>query len=51
MPDISGYIAQAAEHELTLRPNNFRVLGGEVTIDGMEPAEWIAAMTNAQGTP
>lgn len=49
MPDIAGWIEHAAEHDITLSPNHFRVIDGETTIDWMAPGEWIAAMTNMQG--
>lgn len=38
-------IARAAQHEIDLDPTDFRLIDGEVTLDGMIPNEWIDALT------
>jgi hypothetical protein len=39
---MSEIIATAAEHEITLSPEDF---GPGLTLDGMDAAEWLDAMT------
>ncbi|MER7316239.1 hypothetical protein [Streptomyces halstedii] len=42
MTDRAEIIAEAAEHGIELTPQD---IGPEGTLDGMEAAEWLAAMT------
>lgn len=38
-------IAAAEKHDLILTHQSFQVIDGELYIDGMDPAEWLDAMT------
>ncbi|MEH0424726.1 hypothetical protein [Streptomyces sp. B21-083] len=42
MSEPAAIIAEAAEHGIELTPQDF---GPDGTLDGMEAAEWLAAMT------
>lgn len=42
---IAAAIAKAATHEITLTPGDFRIIDGDVYLDGMDPFDWIHAMT------
>lgn len=43
--EIDHHIAQAARHEIELSPADFVVIGEDVYLDAMDPAEWLDAMT------
>lgn len=40
-------IRKAAKAGIELSPGDFEVINGESTLDGMDPAEWLEAMTQA----
>lgn len=42
---ITESINRAAEHDITLEPGQFKVIDGDLFLDGMVPSEWIDAMT------
>lgn len=42
---IRETIAKAAEHDITLQPSDFTLCDGDVLLDGMDPFDWIHAMT------
>lgn len=42
---IAKYIDRAKAHDLTLTESDFKEHGGEITIDSMDPGEWLDAMT------
>lgn len=44
-PDLRRWIARAAEHEIELTADDFTVFEGDLYLDGMDPDEWIDAMT------
>lgn len=44
-PEIQRYITDAAKSGIQLDPTDFVMSDEGWTIDGMEPAEWIHAMT------
>ncbi|MFC4949045.1 hypothetical protein [Pseudonocardia sp. GCM10023141] len=43
--EIDRHIARAARHDIELTPSDFRLIDGGWYLDGMDPAEWIDAMT------
>ena len=43
--EADKYIARAAEHDITLSYKDFEVIDGEIWLDGMDPGDWIDAMT------
>lgn len=45
MSEIDYVIAEAAKHDIKLEVSDFRIIDGEITLDGMHPAEWLDAMT------
>jgi hypothetical protein len=40
-----SHIATAQRAGIDLQPGDFRVIDGELTIDGMDAGEWLDAMT------
>lgn len=42
---VSEHIAAARAAGIELTPDDFEVVDGEPTLDGMRPSEWLAAMT------
>lgn len=42
---IARTIRDAAEADIYLSPRDFTVVGGDVYLDGMDPSEWLHAMT------
>ncbi|MFB9780665.1 hypothetical protein [Rhodococcus baikonurensis] len=42
---IARYIAEAKVKGLELRESDFKEHDGDLTLDSMDPSEWIAAMT------
>lgn len=45
MTEIREWIDKAAGHDLQLNLSDFKRIDGEWTLDGMNPDEWIDAMT------
>lgn len=45
MDEMDAAIAYAAENGLTLEPRDFDVIDGWLYVDGMDPAEWVDALT------
>lgn len=45
MDIITKAIARAAAEDIALERSDFVVIDGEPTLDGMDPDEWIDAMT------
>ena len=43
--EMDAVIASAAEHDIELTDANFTITDGELFIDGMDPVEWLDAMT------
>lgn len=43
--EANGWMAQAGEAGITLTPRDFTVFEGGLYLDGMDPGEWIDAMT------
>ena len=42
---VEAVIKSAAEAEITLTVDNFQVEGDDIYLDGMDPADWLYAMT------
>lgn len=42
---VRDAIAAAAKHDIVLEASDFRVIDGDVYLDGMDPFDWIHAMT------
>lgn len=42
---VRSLIARAATWDLALDADDFTITNGEVWLDGMDPAEWLDAMT------
>lgn len=43
--EAAKWIQEAAKHDIELSPGNFEIIDGDLYIDGMDPGEWIDAMT------
>jgi len=43
--EMQRVIEAAVKHNIPLTTDNFKVIDGGLTIDGMDPAEWLDAMT------
>lgn len=43
--ESAKWIAKAAKHDIELSPGDFMIIDGDLYIDGMDPGEWIDAMT------
>lgn len=43
--EADAVIAAAAEHDIELTWQQFEVIDGELYLDGMDPREWLDAMT------
>lgn len=44
-PDIATILAAAAERGVTLDPEDITRIDGELSVDGMNAAQWLDAMT------
>lgn len=43
--EAKEYIEKAAKHDIPLELDDFTIIDGEITLDGMDPGDWLDAMT------